>query len=137
LFTNALAVIDRKLKSAPDDPLWLYMRGSVDVQLKKYDAAIADLSRVLAAQTNNYGALFDRAVANLQSDKLDAARADYQQLQQNFTNSFAVVYGLGEIAYRRHETNEALRNYEIYLANANTNTDEAKTVAERLKSLKH
>jgi tetratricopeptide (TPR) repeat protein len=136
LFTNALAVINRKLKAAPDDPLWLYMRGSVDVQLKKYSAAIADLTRVLAAQTNNYGALFDRAVANLQSDNLDAARADYQQLQQKFTNSFAVAYGLGEIAFRRHETNEAVRNYEIYLANANTNTDEAKTVAERLQSLK-
>lgn len=136
LFTNALAVINRKLKSTPGDPLWLYMRGSVDVQLKKYDAAIADLNRVLAAQTNNYGALFDRAVANLQSDKLDAAHADYQQLQHNFTNSFAVAYGLGEIAYRRHETNEAIRNYEIYLANSNTNTDEAKGVAERLKSLK-
>lgn len=136
LFTNALAVIDRKLEATPDDLTWLYTRGSVEVQLKKYGPAVSDLSRVLAAETNNYGALFDRAVANLQSDKLDAARADYQKLQQNFTNAFPVAYGLGEIAYRRHETNEAVRNYEIYLANANTNTDEAKTVVERLNSLK-
>jgi tetratricopeptide (TPR) repeat protein len=138
LYNDALAVIDQKLKSAPDDAAWLYMRGSVEVQLKKYDAAISDLSRVLAVQTNNYGALFDRAVANLQSGKLDAARADYQKLQQNFTNSFPVAYGLGEIAYRHHETNEAVRNYEIYLANnPNTNTDEAKMVADRLNSLRH
>ena len=112
------------------------MRGSVEVQLKKYADAISDLNRVLAAQTNNYGAIFDRAVANLQSGKLDAAHADYETLQQNFTNSFPVAYGLGEIAYRRHETNEAIRNYEIYLANANTNTDEAKGIAERLHELK-
>jgi len=135
-YDDALAVINQKLKSVPDDPMWLYLRGSVEVQLKKYEAAVADLSRVLMVQANNYGALFDRAVANLQSDKLDAARADYEKLQQNFTNSFPVAYGLGEIAYRRHETNEAIRNYEIYLANANTNTDEAKTVAERLRELK-
>jgi hypothetical protein len=67
---------------------------------------------------------------------LDDARTDYSRLQQNFTNSFQVSYGLGEIAYRKHETNEAVRNYEIYLANANTNAAEAKTVLERLRELK-
>ncbi|HZF01071.1 MAG TPA: tetratricopeptide repeat protein [Methylomirabilota bacterium] len=136
LFTNALTVVDRKLKSAPNDPSWLYARGYVRIQLKQYDEAVADLGRVLAVQTNNDNALFNRAVANLQTGNLDAARADYEKLQQAFTNSFAVAYGLGEIAWRKHETNNAIRNYQIYLANANTNTDEAKTVAERLRELK-
>jgi tetratricopeptide (TPR) repeat protein len=91
---------------------------------------------VLALQPNNNDALFNRAVANLASDRLDAARADYLQLQQTYTNLYVAAYGLGEIAWRRHETNEAIRNYQIYLANANTNTSEARTIAERLKSLK-
>ena len=136
LFTNALGVIDRKLKSAPDDPAWLYGRGYVSIQLKDYAAAIAALSRVLEIQTNNADALFNRAIANLDSDRLDAARADYLRLQQTYTNAFQVAYGLGEIAWRQHDTNEAVRNYQIYLANADTNTAEAKTVLERLRELK-
>ncbi|MGA2854681.1 MAG: tetratricopeptide repeat protein, partial [Verrucomicrobiota bacterium] len=136
MFTNALGVIDRKLKSAPDDPAWLYSKGYISIQLKNYAAAIAALSRVLEVQTNNNNALFNRAIANLDSDRLDAARADYLRLQQSFTNSFQVAYGLGEIAWRQHDTNEAVRNYQIYLANASTNTGEAQNILERLRELK-
>jgi len=136
LFDKALGIIDRKLKSAPDDPAWLYSKGYISIQLKDYTAAIAAFDRVLAVQTNNDNALFNRAIANLDSDRLDAARADYLRLQQTFSNSFQVAYGLGEIAWRQHNTNEAVRNYKIYLANANTNSGEAQTVLERLRELK-
>ena len=57
-------------------------------------------------------------------------------MQQSFTNSFRIAYGLGEIAWRKHETNEAIRNYKIYLANANTNTAEAANIIQRLRELK-
>jgi tetratricopeptide (TPR) repeat protein len=124
------------LESTPDDPAWLYARGYVSIQDKNYAAATAAFSRVLEIQTNNDNALFNRAIANLDSDHLDAARADYLRLQQTFSNSFQVAYGLGEIAWRQHETNEAVRNYQIYLANANTNSGEARTVLERLRELK-
>jgi tetratricopeptide (TPR) repeat protein len=132
---NALAVIDRKLNYSPDDINWLYNKGYVAIQLQKYDVAIAALSRVLAVQTNNYDALFKRAGAYLQLGKLDEAGADYASLQQSFTNSVQAAYGLGEIAWRKHETNEAIRNYGIYLANAPANTAEATNIVERLKSL--
>jgi len=136
LFTNALDIIDRKLQTTPDDPTWLFGKGFASIQIKAYDDAIAAFTHLLAIQTNNYEALFNRAVAYLQSGKLEAARADYEQLGQSFTNSFQVAYGLGEIAWRKHETNEAIKNYEVYLANANTNTVEATNIIERLKSLR-
>ena len=136
LFDKALGVIDRKLKSAPDDPTWLYSRGYISIQQKNYDAAIAAFNRVLAIQTNNDNALFNRAIASLDSDHLDAARADYLRLQRAYTNAFQIAYGLGEIAWRQHDTNEAVRNYAIYLATANTNSGEAQTVLERLRELK-
>jgi len=135
LFTNALAVIDRKLKPAPDDLTGLFGKGYVCIQLHDYDGAVAALTRLLAIQTNNADARFNRALAYLDSGKFDAARADYRQLQQTYTNSFPVAYGLGEIAWREHETNEAVRNYRIYLANANTNTVEATNVILRLREL--
>jgi len=135
LYTNALAVIDRKLTLAPDDPTWLYGKGYAYLQLHAYDNAVAVFTRVLAVQTTNADARFYRAQAYLDAGKLDAARADFQQLQQTFTNSCPVANGLGEIAWREHETNEAIRNYKIYLANANTNAAEATNVIRRLREL--
>jgi tetratricopeptide (TPR) repeat protein len=136
LFTNALVIIDRQLKLAPNDPAWLFKQGNVSFQLKADDDAIAAFTRVLATQTNNPSVLFNRALACLNSGKLDAARADYKTLQQSFTNSFQVAWGLGEIAWRQHDTNEAIKNYKLYLANANTNTEEATNVMQRLRELK-
>ena len=135
LYPKALAVIDRKLKTTPDDPTWLFGKGYACIQMTNYDAAIAALTRLLTIQTNNPDALFNRAIANLNSDKLDAARTDYQQLQQIFTNSFQIAYGLGEIAWRKHETNEAVKNYKVYLTTANTNTAEAKEIIQRLQQI--
>ena len=57
-------------------------------------------------------------------------------MQDSFTNSFQVAYGLGEIAWRKHDTNEAIKNYELFLANVNTNAAEAKIILERLRELK-
>jgi tetratricopeptide (TPR) repeat protein len=136
LFTNALAVVDRGLKLAPNDPQWLYLKGYSSIQVKAYPTAISALNRVLTIQTNNYDALFNRALAYLDSDQLNAAHADYARLQETFSNAVPIAYGLGEIAWREHNTNDAIRNYQLYLANANTNMAEAKTVAARLKSLK-
>ncbi|HEX3856907.1 MAG TPA: tetratricopeptide repeat protein [Verrucomicrobiae bacterium] len=137
LFTNAIVVIDRKLQDTPDDPVWLFAKGYTSIQLKAYNDAIAAFTHLLTIQTTNSNALFNRAVAYLQSGKLDAARADYEKLSQTFTNSPRIAYGLGEIAWRKHETNETIRNYETYLATANTNTAEATNIIERLKSLQH
>ena len=63
-------------------------------------------------------------------------RADYGQLQTTYTNAFQIAYGLGDIAVRQHNTNEAVRNFKIYLANAPTNSAEFKTVRERLDQLR-
>ncbi|HEY1718595.1 MAG TPA: tetratricopeptide repeat protein [Verrucomicrobiae bacterium] len=136
LFTNALGVIDRKLRLTPGDPTWLFTRGYVCIQLKDYGGAISALTRVLSIQTNNPQALYNRAAAYLDSGKFDDARADYEKLQQTYTNSFQAAYGLGEIAWRKHETNDAVKNYEIYLANAKTNTAEATNILQRLRELK-
>jgi Protein of unknown function (DUF2723)/Tetratricopeptide repeat len=102
LFTNALAVIDRKLQISPNDTDWLFRKGYLCIQLGNYNEAITVLTRVLSLQQHNPVAL----------------------------------YGLGEIAWREHDTNEAIKNYELYLAGANTNTDEAKIIVQRLRQLK-
>jgi tetratricopeptide (TPR) repeat protein len=135
LYTNALAIIDRKLRSAPEDPTWLFGKGFASIQIKDYNEAIPVLTHLLSIQPTNNDALFNRAVAYLQSGRLDAARADYEQLRESYTNSYQVAYGLGEIAWRKHEIGEAIKNYEVYLATANTNTAEATNIIQRLREL--
>src|ERR1700677_4860685 len=65
MFSNALAIANRKLLIAPNDPASLYTKGYLFNQLKRYDDAIATLNTVLAIQTNNDNALFARANAYL------------------------------------------------------------------------
>ena len=81
-------------------------------------------------------ARFNRALAYLQSDRLNDARADYAKLLAAYTNSFQVAYGLAEVAWRQHATNDAIRNYQLYLVNAPTNSVESKSVRDRLKLLR-
>jgi TolA-binding protein len=87
--------------------------------------------------TNNPTAEFNRALAYLKSDQLDLARADYVQLQTTYTNSFQVAYGLGEVSWRQHNTNEAVKNYQQYLATAPTNSAELKLIRIRLDQLQN
>ncbi len=135
LYTNALKIIDRELARTPDDVHWLYGKGSASLQIGAYNDAVAAWNKLLAVQTNNNDVRFYRAVSYYKSDHLDAARADYRQLQSTFTNAFVLAFGLGEIAARQHDTNEAIRNFKIYLANAPTNTAEFKSVREHLTQL--
>jgi tetratricopeptide (TPR) repeat protein len=135
LYTNALHVINHKLARTPNDLEWLYGKGMASLQIGAYSDAVTALSKILGIQTNNPDVRFNRAIAYLQSGHLDDARADFLQLQTTFTNSFRVAYGLGDIASRQHDTNEAVRNYKIYLANAPTNAAEIKAVRERLTQL--
>ncbi len=135
LFTNALTVIDARLRDSPDDANWLFNKGYVYIQLKNYDKAIDVLTHVLSLQTDNSTARFNRAIAYLSSGKLDDARADYEKLGQTYTNSFRIEYGLGEIAWRQHKTNDAIKYYKLYLTNANTNTAEATNIIQRLRQL--
>ena len=136
LYTNALRIIDTKLVRTPDDVTWLFGRGYACIQMGAYDDSIKAMTRVLEISTNDVSARFNRALASLQSGKLDNARADYAKLQTTYTNSYPVAYGLAEVAWRKKENAEAVRNYQIYLANAPTNTPEFSTVRERLVQLR-
>ncbi len=135
-FTNALDLTQRILRLAPDDPNALLNQGCFQVQLSAYADAVASFNRVLTLETTNSTALFYRAIAQLRGDQLDAALQDYEALQQQFPKAHQMYYGLGEIAYRRQDTNTAIRHYEAYLANSPTNNPESAFVVGRLQELK-
>jgi tetratricopeptide (TPR) repeat protein len=135
-YSNALTVIDKQLQLDPNNLSALVNKGFSSLQINAYDQAIPPLTRVLTIQSNYYPALLNRAIAYLRSDKLDAARHDYEVLQKALPTEYRIYYGLGEIAYRKRETNAAIRSYQLYLTNSPPDTEEAKTINARLKELK-
>ena len=136
LYTNALRLINAKLVTTPDDVTWLFGKGYACIQIGAYTDSIKAMTRVLQIDTNNETARFNRALSYLQSEQLDQSRADYATLQATYTNNYPIAYGLGEIAWRKKENAEALRNYQIYAANAPTNTPEFTAIRERLGVLR-
>jgi tetratricopeptide (TPR) repeat protein len=135
-YSNALTTIEQELKLAPTNMNALVNKGYACMQIGAFEQAIPPLTQVLTIDTNNHSALLNRAIACLRANKLEAAQRDYEALQKAYPTAFQIYYGLGEIAWRKHDTNTAVRNYQLYLANSQTNTAEAKIVSERLKQLK-
>jgi tetratricopeptide (TPR) repeat protein len=135
-YPQALDLTDRMLKLDPNNIACLINRGCFLMEVPDFERAIQSFSKVLTLETNNSLALLYRGIANLRADKLDAASEDYESVQRQFPKAPQVDYGLGEIAYRRKDTNAAIRHYESYLLNAPPQTAEAEFIKQRIDELK-
>jgi tetratricopeptide (TPR) repeat protein len=135
-YSNALTTIEQELTIAPTNVTALVNKGCVCIQIGAFEQAIPPLTQALAIEATNSTARLNRAIACLRANKLEAAQRDYELLQKTYPTAHQIFYGLAEISRRQKDTNAAVRNYQLYLANAPTNTAEAKLVAERLKELK-
>jgi tetratricopeptide (TPR) repeat protein len=111
------------------------------MEQKQFDKGIEAFARALDKDGNNVAALQNRAIANLQANHLDEAARDYSLLEEKSPGSYVPFYGLAEIAEKRKNTREAIKNYELYLKLAPTNggpefVKERQRVEQRLKELK-
>lgn len=143
LYSNALGALERFLRVAPDNPFAVFNQGAVWMQLGDYRKAIAAFSRACDLDTNSHVARLYRAICHLRQDRLEEAAADFEALRRALPTMYQVYYGLGEICWRRKDTNGALRHYESYLAcavpsptNTPPNPDEIRFVARRVAELK-
>jgi tetratricopeptide (TPR) repeat protein len=141
LFTNALEMIDKQLKLTPDNLTALLNKGYVCLHLNAYETAIPALTRELTLDTNSLSefhrtALLNRAIAHFRLSHWDESKSDYEALQKSLPSDIRIFYGLGEIAYRTRDTNAALRNFNLYLANGPKGTLEARHVTDCVNELK-
>ena len=111
----AREAVERALRLDPENEQALIYMASIQIEDKKYEAAISALDMILDRSPDHVLALRNRAVAFLKSEKLDEAAVDFTHLQQLTPISHVPYFGLGEIAYKRKNTKEALKNYEQYL----------------------
>lgn len=135
--SNAVALLERELKRAPDHMGALVNLAAVKIQEKDYQGAIPFLNRAIKIEPDNGYALINRAIAYLHTDQLDQSRADYEALKSKMVSvPHQVYYGLAEIAWRKKQNKTALQNYEDYLKVAPADTPEHREVQQRIKRLK-
>lgn len=145
VYSNVLDVVEQQIKQDPGNVDALVNKGFAYLQLGDYPAAIQPLTRALELETNTASiwftsALLNRAIAYLKTGKLDEAQRDFQALQDNAVQhndptSFKWCYQLGDIAYRKKDTNAAVRSFQLFLTNGAPEADLAKQAAARLKEL--
>ncbi len=116
-YTNALDRIDRDLNLLPQNPTALCNKGFVLIRMRAFDKAIPPLKEAVAMDSTNVNARLNLAVAYLGADQLEPAKATYLSMPKQVAHIFPVLYGLGEIAYRQHDTNAAIGYYQACLSN--------------------
>ena len=131
-----LATIDQLLKREPNRPEWLAQKGLAELQLGRFDSAIATLTTALSLAPTDENARLSRAIARLGANQLDAARDDYQQLLKSKTCSANALFGLGTIAWRKHETNSAVAFYQQFLTNVIDGSPQFSIATQRLRELR-
>jgi tetratricopeptide (TPR) repeat protein len=131
--TNALEVLERQLALQPTNAAALLNKGAIHMMLKAYDSAIPAFSTLLQ-MTNEPTARAQRALAFFQSGKLDEAQQDWQVLSNTYTNDYQPYLGLAEVAYRKGDTNSAVRNLELYMSK-NPPAEGLQRASARLKEI--
>jgi len=133
--TNALKIVARQQAISPTNEVPFINEGYVWMQLGLYSNALPALTRALTLNSNSVHARFNRAFAGLRLGRLEESQQDYQFLDNLDPTVPQVLFGLGEVAFARHDTNEAVRHYSRYLSNAPPNAAEVKHVQDRLKEI--
>ena len=134
-FGPALAILDRLVVRETNSPELLSNKALAELQLSRPEAAAQTLTKALALAPSNHMVRLNRAIAYLRARQLDAAGQDFQMVLVASPNSAPALSGLGEIAWRKKDTNAALRFYGQYLATGVAKGPEFKLVSERFAQL--
>jgi tetratricopeptide (TPR) repeat protein len=134
-YSTADSALDRLLQINPNDTGALVSKGMLSIDSRNFKDAIPPLTHALSLQSNNYSARLYRAIAYLNSDQLDEAQQDFQSLHDAFPKSNEANGGLGEIAWRRKDTNAAIQYYRACLTNTPPGSPQAKFIGDRLDGL--
>jgi len=134
-FPKALVMVEEQLVKKPQNLNLMLAKGTLLIRSGDFEKAFPVLDSVLIAQPDNIGALTYRAIARLQLGKLDEAKSDYETVQRLSPNQYYVLYGLGEIARKKEDPDNAIKYFQLYLKHAPGGTEESRRVEDRLQEL--
>lgn len=136
-FASVVPLLDKQLQLNPTNIVRLIDKAFAEMQLTNFNEALVPLAKALSLQATNTAALYCRGICYLETDKLDESQKDFETLQKLQPNNFPAYHGMGEIAFRRKDTNNAIRYFELDLSNAPPNSSEVIYARDRLKTLKN
>ena len=135
-YDDAGITLRQVLARNANHPQALLTQGALYIQLGRFSNAIPPLDHLLELAPQNAAGRLNRAIAHLQSGNLPQAQQDYRQLLDDLPRvPHAIYFGLGEIAWRQKNFQEAKEHYEAYLRIAPPETEEARGVAQRLEAI--
>jgi tetratricopeptide (TPR) repeat protein len=135
--TNAFAALQSQINDQPENLNPMINYTALKIQNREFTDAIAMTDRILKIQPTNSFALMNRAIACLQADRLDESEQAYHELLNILQKPpYSIYYGLGEIAYKKKNKEEALKNFDRYLQLIPAKSPEARLVKDRIKNLK-
>ncbi|HEY6228308.1 MAG TPA: tetratricopeptide repeat protein [Verrucomicrobiae bacterium] len=140
-YPKALKIVDGILEHDAKNVQALTYKGTILMEMKDDEKAIEAFNKALKVEPNNGAAIQNRAIVNLRAGHLNAAQDDYEKLLNAYPKSHQLYYGLAEIASKKKNLDEAIKNYELYLKYGPTNVigeaaEERKMVETRVKELK-
>lgn len=136
-YEDALELLNAHLQKDPKNGQAIMQKGALLILLKKYQEAVITMNEFLDLLPGSPAAIMNRAIAYLQMGKYEEAKKDYETVERSVTHQiYSIYYGLGEIAYKTGQKEEAVKQYERYIQSAPPGTDEYKLITERLKELR-
>jgi tetratricopeptide (TPR) repeat protein len=135
--TNAYAILEKQLKTRPDDPLLLINKGVLLIGETNYSEAIRIFDHVVSIHTNVPTALLYRAITYIKMGDLNKAKQDYEAIVQTYPNLREALFGLHDIAFEQNQKMAALEYGKRYLSNAIPAVPETKLVVSRVRSLEY
>ncbi|HAM70092.1 MAG TPA: hypothetical protein DCM86_00425, partial [Verrucomicrobiales bacterium] len=133
---SAQEILKSQLAQQPRNSSAWVNYGATFMRLGDHSGALPALNQAVSLERTNSAALLNRAICNLRTGQLDGAQADYLQLYSQLAPDppYPVLYGLGEVAFRKNQKKEAAQFFRKYLDRA-PESEEADGVRKRLKSL--
>ena len=130
---EAVPLLEQWRKLRMDDPAATIRLTTILMSRNQFDQALRMLDQFLAQKADNQPARINRAICLLRLGRLEDSRREYQSLVDKLPGVPLLHYGLGEIAVRQKDTNQALVHFDEYLKVAPTNTTEYAEVSKRVQ----
>ncbi|MCW5560095.1 MAG: tetratricopeptide repeat protein, partial [Verrucomicrobiae bacterium] len=135
-YGEAIPLLEQWRKLRLDDPPATIRLAAIHIERRQFDQALRILDQFLGQKPDNRPARINRAICLLRMGRLDDSRREYMGLLEKMPDEPRLHFGLGEIATRRQNTNEALTHFEKYLEHAPTNTTEYAEVSSRVQTMR-
>ena len=132
--TNALLLVSDRLVKTPEDLRLLTSQAALQQKMGRYADAVQTLNHVLAL-TNLPSLQLERASDRVVVGDLAGAEADYRILIDVMSDSWRPNFGLALVAMARHDSVEAINQFQIALTKAPAHSTEHNLIVEQIHKL--